>query len=236
VRLNPAPRAPLKISHRGAHSDLPENSIPAFLRALELGADAIELDVHGTGDGEVVVHHDFTVSAEGVPTPAPIASITAADLDRFPLASGIRIPALSEVLTAIGNRAIIFVEIKAPEIEQLVVRDIRESEATCVVHSFDHRIVLNVKKIFPAIRTGILQVARPVNPIAALQEARADDLWQHVDYVDEQLVSAAHNVGARVIAWTANDRAQWQHLTNVGVDGICTDEIGKLAAATPALR
>jgi glycerophosphoryl diester phosphodiesterase len=104
------------------------------------------------------------------------------------------------------------------------------------VHSFDHQIVLNVKKIFPAIRTGILQVARPIMPIAALREARADDLWQHVDYIDEDLVAAAHGVGARVIAWTANEQSQWETLSAVGVDALCTDHIGELAAASLQLR
>jgi glycerophosphoryl diester phosphodiesterase len=57
-------RKPLeKISHRGEHQTLPENSIPAFLRAIELGADAIELDVHATSDGVVIVHHDPVVNA-----------------------------------------------------------------------------------------------------------------------------------------------------------------------------
>lgn len=206
------------------------------MHALELGADAIELDVHGTRDGTVVVHHDFTVNAEGVPARARIADITAEELRGFPLPGGEQIPSLREVLSAIGKRAIVFVEIKAPHIEPLVVRCLRESDAQCVVHSFDHRIVLTVKEIFPAIRTGILQVARPVNAVASLRDARADDLWQHVDYIDEELVAAAHGIGARVIAWTANDPAQWDALTNLGVDGICTDHIGELAAASLQLR
>ena len=58
----------------------------------------------------------------------------------------------------------------------------------------------------------------------------AEDLWQHVDYLDEDLVSRAHAIGARVIAWTANDAAQWNSLMRLGVDGLCTDNIGELAA------
>jgi glycerophosphoryl diester phosphodiesterase len=206
------------------------------MHALELGADAIELDVHATRDGEVIVHQDFIVHAEDVPAPLRLADITAEDLRRFPLPGGESIPSLNDVLTAIGRRAVVFVEIKAAGIEPLVARCIRESDADCVVHSFDHRIVLTVKKIFPAIRSGVLQVARPINPVAALRDARADDLWQHVDYIDEELVAAAHGVGARVIAWTANDPAQWVTLNRLGVDGICTDRIGELATASRDLR
>ena len=60
---------PEKISHRGAHQTLPENSIPAFLRAIELGADAVELDVHATSDGVVIVHHDPIVNAPAAAEP-----------------------------------------------------------------------------------------------------------------------------------------------------------------------
>jgi glycerophosphoryl diester phosphodiesterase len=139
---------------------------------------------------------------------------------------------LTQTLEAIGTRATVFIEIKARDIEPHVVRCIRESRSDCAIHSFDHRIVRTVKKIFPAIRCGVLQVARHLDPVASLRETGAEDLWQHVDYVDEDLVAAAHSVGARVIAWTANDPAQWVLLRRIGADGICTDNIGELTAAT----
>src|SRR4029077_14231292 len=151
----PRPR-PEKISHRGAHQTLPENSIPAFLRAIELGADAIELDVHATSDGVVIVHHDPAVTATGVAT-SQLVDLTASELSRFPVAHGIEIPTLEAVLNAIGDRARVYVEIKALDIEPLVIRCIRESRANCAVHAFDHRVVKTVKALFPAIRTGVLE-------------------------------------------------------------------------------
>ena len=120
-------------------------------------------------------------------------------------------------------------EIKARNIEPLVTRCIRESEATCAVHSFDHRVVKIVKAIFPAIRTGVLEVSRHIDPAASLVAASAVDLWQEVDSIDEETVARAHSVGARVIAWTANDSSQWKTLYAIGVDGICTDRIAELA-------
>lgn len=226
-RRNP----PERISHRGAHQTHPENSIAAFERAIELGADGIELDVHATRDGIVVVHHDPVVHARHPQRPAhrQIADLSAVELAEFPLADGARIPTLSETLDAIGKRAIVYVEIKAPNIEALVTRGIRESEATCAVHSFDHRVVRNVKAIFPAIRTGVLEVSRHIDPVASLADASAQDLWQEVDSIDEEIVQRAHGVGARVIAWTANEAAQWETLYDLGVDGICTDRIAELA-------
>jgi glycerophosphoryl diester phosphodiesterase len=141
-----------------------------------------------------------------------------------------RIPTLPEVLAAVDRRVIVYVEIKAPNIEALVTRCIRESETTCAVHSFDHRIVKIVKSIFPAIRTGVLEVSRHIDPVESLASASAEDLWQEVDTIDEEIVERAHSVGARVIAWTANDAAQWEALHDLGVDAICTDRIAELAA------
>jgi glycerophosphoryl diester phosphodiesterase len=219
---------PEKISHRGAHQTLPENSIPAFLRAIELGADAIELDVHATSDGVVMVHHDPVVNAQGEAR-TRIADLSAGDLGRFPLGHGVEIPTLQAVLDAVGDQARVYIEIKAADIEPLVVRCIRESGASCAVHAFDHRVVKTVKRIFPAIRTGVLEVARHVDPVASLLAAGAQDLWQEVSFIDEELVVRAHSVNARVIAWTADDPDQWKTLNELGVDGICTDRIAELA-------
>ena len=224
-------KLPERISHRGAHQTHPENSIAAFARAIELGADGIELDVHATRDGIVVVHHDAVVHARHPQRPAHrlIAEISAAELEKFPLADGTRIPTLAETLGVIGDRATVYVEIKARNIEPLVTRCIRESEATCAVHSFDHRIVKIVKAIFPAIRTGVLEVSRHIDPANSLVAVSAEDLWQEVDSIDEGIVERAHSVGARVIAWTANQPTQWESLYALGVDGICTDRIAELA-------
>lgn len=219
------------ISHRGAHQTHPENSIAAFERAIELGADGIELDVHATSDGIVVVHHDPVVHARHPQRPAhkAIADLSATELEKFSLADRTRIPTLAETLDSIGDRAIVYVEIKARNIEPLVLRCVRESLATCAIHSFDHRVVKNVKALFPAMRTGILEGSRHVDPAASLAAASADDLWQEVDSIDEETVERAHAVGARVIAWTANDSAQWESLYALGVDAICTDRIAELA-------
>jgi glycerophosphoryl diester phosphodiesterase len=97
------------------------------------------------------------------------------------------------------------------------------------VHSFDHRVVRIVKSILPAIRTGVLEVSRHIDPAASLLAAAAEDLWQEVDLIDEDLVTRVHSVGARVIAWTANDPSQWERLYSIGVDGLCTDSIAELA-------
>ena len=187
--------------------------------------------MHGTVDGIVVVHHDPVVHARRPQRRAhrAIAELSATELGQFLLSDGSRIPTLSETLDAIGTSAIVYVEIKAQNIEALVTRCIRESAATCAVHSFDHRIVKTVKSIFPAIRTGVLEVSRHIDPVACLASASAEDLWQEVDTIDVEIVERAHSVGARVVAWTANHASQWEALYALGVDAICTDRIAELA-------
>ena len=187
--------------------------------------------MHATRDGIVIVHHDPVVHARHPQRPSqrPIVELSEAELAEFPLAGGVRIPTLSETLYVIGSRATVYVEIKARSIEPLVTRIIRESKTTCAVHSFDHRVVRNVRAIFPAIRTGVLEVSRHIDPVASLADTSAEDLWQEVDSIDEEIVQSAHSVGARVIAWTANDPSQWETLYDLGVDAICTDRIAELA-------
>ena len=163
-----------------------------------------------------------------MPSRKAIADLSVAELERFRLADGTRIPSLSETLDVVGDRAIVYVEIKARNIEPLVVRSIRESGTTCAVHSFDHGAVKIVKAIFPAIRTGVLESSRHIDPAASLVAASAEDLWQEVDSIDEETVERVHSVKARVIAWTANEPAQWERLHAIGVDGICTDRIAEL--------
>src|SRR5687768_16417859 len=133
------------IGHRGAPRERPENTLASFLRALDLGADAVELDVHATRDGVVVVHHDFVPRADASVAALrgrPIAELTAAELATFKT-SGEPIPTLAAVLEAIGPRATVYVEIKGRDIESSVIDTIAGAPSVrgVAVHSFDHRAV-----------------------------------------------------------------------------------------------
>jgi glycerophosphoryl diester phosphodiesterase len=219
------------IAHRGAPREFPENSLPGFRRALELGADGIELDVHLTADGVAVVHHDAALRplpSEG-PGPGPnIRALTYEALASRPLAPGLPVPALSEVLAAVGQRAVVYVEIKAPGGEDEVVRCIRASGARCAVHGFDHRVARHIAALAPDIPTGILLDSYLIDPAGALDAARARDYWQHWPLIDAELVTRVHGAGGRVIAWTVNDPAAARVLQSIGVDAVCTDIAGAL--------
>ena len=219
------------IAHRGSSRERPENTLPAFLRALDQGADGIELDVHGTRDHAVVVHHDAVPRAEA-PSPAlrgrPIADLTLAELRDFRLKGDVGIPTLEEVLRAIGDRAEVFIEIKGRHIERQVVDVVGDHGVRCAIHCFDHRVVKRVRKLAPEMRTGILLASYLIESDAALAAAGAMDLWQQWEFIDEQLVTDVHSVGGRVIAWTVNDRARAMEFVAMKVDGICTDIPGEL--------
>ena len=222
------------IAHRGASRERPENTLPAFFRALELGADGLELDVHATRDGVIVVHHDAAVGMGGN-APGPddrrLAELRYEDLRRLRTAGGGQIPSLAEVLEAIGDRAEVYVEIKASSIEREVVRTIRDGRATerCAVHSFDHRMVKRVRSLEPALRTGILLSSYLIDTRSALAAAGAADCWMWWEFIDEELVHAVHGAGGRVIAWTVNDPAAAATLAAMGVNGLCSDTL-------PAIR
>ena len=127
------------IAHRGASAYELENSLAAFRRARDQGADGIELDVHETGDGELVVVHDADLAGR------PIAEMAIADVRSHPLANGEPVPTLAETLDVIGAETIAFIEVKgltpAGDARLFDLIDQAPASSNCHVHSFDHRVV-----------------------------------------------------------------------------------------------
>ena len=219
---------PARIAHRGAPREYPENTLPSFARAVELGADGIELDVHATRDGVVVVHHDpvpRATVADRALAGRSIADLTHGQLGAFSVAPGISIPTLAEVLSLVGDAAVVYVELKGAGIERQVIEVIRESRARCAIHSFDHAAVARAKTLAPEIRRGLLFSRRPRDPAASMQAAGALDAWAEWPLVDQAFVASVRRIGGSVIAWTVNDAAAAQYLTSMGVDGLCTDDV-----------
>ena len=208
-----------RISHRGAKRELPENTLPAFQRAFDRGADAIELDVHATSDGVVIVHHDPTAhSADG--RLLVLADSTWRDVETVRFAGGIGIPRLADVLAAVPAAAAVYVEIKGQAIESLVAATIRESRARCAVHSFDHDAIVRMRRIAPEIPRGILYDRRGVDVEAAMARTGARDVWPQWKLIDRETVELVHARGGRVCAWTVNGR-----VAEIGIDAVCTDDV-----------
>jgi glycerophosphoryl diester phosphodiesterase len=227
---------PLLIGHRGAPRERPENTLPSFLRALELQANGIELDVHCTKDRVVVVHHDAVPRAtppSGQLAGRRIDELTFDELQGFSVRGLALVSTLEESLAVIRGRADVFVELKGAAVERETIAVIRDSPAPerCAIHSFDHAQVARARAIAPEIRGGIL-VDRPLPDLVALMAgAEALDLWATPELVDAALVARVHDVGGRVIAWTVNRPEQALALATMGVDGLCTDFLPVLRAA-----
>jgi glycerophosphoryl diester phosphodiesterase len=218
---------PEAISHRGLRTNAPENSIPAFLAALDAGASGIELDVHASLDGIVYVHHDFDFVDESGQTRA-IRESDSKEIDKARLDADVAIARLDAVLEAVGTKARIYIEIKPAGIENDVTRCLRRHFVgydNYAVHSFDHRIVKRMLELIPSVRTGILQVGYPMDSCAVMRAAGASDLWQHAEFIDERLIADVKSCGGRLIGWTANSEAEWRRLAMIGVDAICTDRV-----------
>jgi glycerophosphoryl diester phosphodiesterase len=88
----------------------------------------------------------------------------------------------------------------------------------------------------PGVQTGVLTVSRPVYPHHLLRDAAASDYWPQNDFADAELVASIHDVGGRVIVWTANLPSQWERLVAMNVDGICTDRPDELRRWMGSLR
>lgn len=211
---------PLVIAHRGASGHATENSLEAFQAAEKLGADGVELDVQATSDGAIVVFHD-----PSLPSGEPIRETLLARVRDHRLPNGERIPELAEVLAAIPELGV-FIEVKEldPRWDGGLLKTIGTGRPErCAVHSFDHRIVARLATLRPTLACGMLAVARLVDPVSALNLARADTLWQEVATVDASLIQQVHASGRRVFAWTVNDSDTARYLTEIGVDGLCGD-------------
>ncbi len=210
-----------------------ENSLAGFALAVAAGADAIELDVHATMDGVIVVHHDPELRRPPGSHGPAIASLSFAAL-RHETFDGGDIPTLDETLACIDRRVFTYVEIKAAGIERLVLDELDGHDAPAAVHSFDHRVSLRCRELAPQRPTGILSASYLVEPERVLQTANARDYWQSWEMIDEALVERVHRAGGRILAWTVNSVEGAARLESIGVDGVCTDVADVIGASLRA--
>lgn len=217
--MTAVPAKPGVIAHRGASGHAVENSLEAFRKAAELGADGVELDIHTTRDGRAVVFHDFTL-----PKGKRIDALAAAEVREHQLSNGEPVPFLEEVLEAIPALAV-WIEVKGLDVrwdERLLgIIDAAPSPDRCAVHSFDHRIIARLGRNRPGLSRGVLSTSYLVDPIAPLLTTGANTLWQEWQLIDAALVDRVHEAGCRIIAWTVNDQVVAARLSELGVDGLC---------------
>lgn len=212
---------PLIIAHRGASGYEVENSLAAFRAAGDRGADAVELDIHATADGALVVQHGEKVADHY------IAHSSLREVRAHLLANGEQIPLLEEALAAIVPRMIAYVEIKSvpPRLDEKLFETIERTSASdrVALHSFDHRVIHRMGEKRPLLRRGVLSASYPMHPIRCLEDADASILWQHCNHVDEALVVSIHEAAMTLYVYTVNEPETMRRFFNLGVDGLCTD-------------
>jgi len=228
------PTRPLVHGHRGARAVRPENTISAFEYAIEVGADALEMDVAVTKDDVLVISHDPHLKSGEAIRQLTLARLRECD------SGAARIPTLDEVLDlSVGNHVQFNIEIKSfpdhpeltppPDIFASMVFDVickHNLESRSIVQSFDFRTLHG----FPGIRTAALWEgpARPFVEIA--REASAGIIAPYFELVTPEQVEAAHAAKLEVIPWTANTPEAWRKLIDAGVDAIITDDPAALIA------
>ncbi len=234
------------IGHRGAMGHAPENTMASFEKGLELGADIVELDVHQTADGALVVMHDPTVDrttyGHGWIKDMTVKEISKLDAGvRFdPRFANQKVPSLDEVLNWAKGRTRLLIEIKNgpvyyPGIEESAAAGIRLHDMvdSCTVISFDHVSVKRLKTLNPDFRTGVIFACRPVDPVGLARAAGAQILMPNWAYATPDLVDAVHKAGLEIYVWTVNQPSEIECVAGLNVDGIGTNYPDRLKAHIP---
>lgn len=228
---------PLVLGHRGASADAPENTLVAFERAREQGADGVELDVRRCAEGDLVLHHDAALPDGRVVAHTARAALPAS------------VPTLAEALDTCAG-LLVNVEIKNSPFDpdhdpgRTVADDVvallreRGGRDRVIVSSFDLATVDRVKALDATVPTGFLTFVDPIGPesVQLAADRGHDAVHPHEGTVDAGLVGVAHDLGLEVNVWTVDDVERIRALAALGVDAIVTNVPAVALAALRAGR
>lgn len=235
-------RKPWVIAHRGASGHAPENTIAAFERAVQLGAQFIETDLHLTRDARFVAIHDSTLdrttNGRGVVRDFSLAELRELDagnwFDRGFM--GERIPTLDEVLAFGQHHDVVFyLEIKydaAWGMHHALVGALQgtQSAARTVILSRDPATLRSLRMLDSTVMLGLLAEENHADIVKRAVDAGARQLCPKADLVGAKLVNEAHQADLHVATWTVNERQEMQRTIAAGVDGIMSDFPDRLRA------
>jgi len=250
---------PLVYAHRGGSALRPENTLLAFDHGLSLGADGLELDVHLSRDGVVVVHHDDTLerttSGSGPLKGRSAAELAALDAGHtfmdpsggFPFrGQGYGIPPLRQVLQRYPVPMIIELKISDPELAVKTIEEIRAAKAVdrVALGSFYYRALRAARVSEPAIRTGASQeetrwalyrswIGWPLKR-TGYREFQVPERSGSTTIVTPRFIEHAHRSGLPVKVWTVDERGDIDRFLDWGVDAIISDRPDVAVAAVHA--
>lgn len=236
------PNRLLRVAHRGASREAPENTLRALKRALELGVDAIEVDARLTRDGAPVLFHDANLRRLARAS-GRVEDLTRAELQAYRV-GGEPIPTLGEALQLVRGRAILHIEVKPGEQLGPILKSVRDAEAEhwVVLGSFDAGLVGQMTSLAPEIprllisegpgrkvRGSLPAALRLAGQIAATGAGGVSLDRRAVR--DEAFVRALHARGFSLWCWTVNGTREMRRLAAWGVDAILSDDPARLATA-----
>lgn len=241
---------PLVIAHRGTPAEAPENTMAGFRRALDLGTDGLEFDVHLSRDGEPVVCHDEqldrTTNGHGFLKDYTLEELRRLDAGSWfdPGFKGERLPTAREVLALAADRgAFVNVELKSgivlyPGLEAKVAALLAEFGLTgrAIVSSFNHYSLVALMRLAPQIKTGLLYEAGLYEPWVYARHVGAGALHPYFPGVFPELVAGAHAAGLLVNPWTVDEPEHLRAMIAAGVDGIITNRPERLIELLGAAR
>lgn len=228
------------IAHRGFSGQYPENTLLAFAKAIETGAEMIELDVRLTADEQIVVIHDLDLGRTTDGT-GPVDSYTLEELRRFNAAKlqpdlpFQPVPKLEEVLALTQNKVQVNIELKEVvrhrRLPVLVAQELGRwgNPDQFLFSAFEHEAIRQLRKSYPQYKGAILY-NREEDPIGKARAVDAQALHPAFGSIDEQGIVKAHQAGLIVNAWTINDKETMKLFLNWQADGIITDHPDKLFA------
>ena len=219
----------LKIGHRGAKGHLPENTLVSFAKALELGADGIELDIHVCATGELVVIHDFTVDRVTNGS-GEVHKMTLTELKTLTIDGIYTIPTLDEVFDLVGKKCFVNIEMKGRHTAKPVsdfieayVADKGYAYTDFIVSSFQREELQVMSEINTKIPLGVLTQASVTQAWQWAQEFHAKAIHPHFTLLTESNVHKAQQAGLKVYTWTMNEQEDIDRIKAYGVDGIISD-------------
>lgn len=226
---NPGP-SPWIIAHRGASEEEPENTLRAFARAIELGADLVEMDLHLSRDGHLVVIHDARVDCRTNGT-GEVVGLTLAELRRLDAGKGERIPTLEEVIELARGRCGLYLELKGAGTAGPTLDTIRRHGLgdQVIVGSFDPALVREAGERNPDVATSLLVGDAVDDPVAAARDARAAYVhlcWERRAPDPSALLTGAllgriRAAGLGIVLWHEERPHVIARLRGVPVDGVC---------------
>jgi glycerophosphoryl diester phosphodiesterase len=201
----------------------------SFERAVKMGVDMIELDVHVCSSGELVVIHDDTVNRTTDGT-GRISDMALGELRALDAGNGQRIPLLKEVLDRFQGRTALNIELKgkgtALPVWESLDEELKEGRwiaGDLLVSSFRPDELFEFSEVSEGIRTGYIFEDHPDMGLEFAGGAGAWSIHPKVDLVDGELISRARSKHLKILVWTVNDRTSFQDMVSLGIDGVFTD-------------